>query len=94
MKTSKDYENKNYLNYVKEISPKTNQRRSLLRAFLVGGLICAIGQTFRYILEYGIGLKGDELSSYVSMIMIFLGFWKREKGLLRQKQYWCTRQRV
>lgn len=73
MKTSKDYENKNYLNYVKEISPKTNQRRSLFRAFIVGGLICAVGQTFRYILEYGVGLKGDELSSYVSMIMIFLG---------------------
>lgn len=73
MKTSKDYENKNYIEYVKNVSPKTNQKRSLIRAFYVGGIICCIGQGFRYLLEYGIGLQGDELSSFVSMIMIFLG---------------------
>ncbi len=73
MKTCKDCENKNYLEYVKAISPKTNQKRSLFRAFWVGGVICMIGQTFRYLLEYGLNLSGDELSSYVSMIMIFLG---------------------
>ena len=73
MKTSKDCENLNYLNYVKIISPKTNQKRSLFRAFWVGGVICMIGQGFRFLLELGIGLKGDELSAYVSMIMIFLG---------------------
>ena len=73
MKTSKDCENTNYLNYVKGISPKTKESRTLLRAFLVGGLICSIGQTFRFLLEYGAGLSGDELSAYVSMIMIFLG---------------------
>ncbi len=73
MKTLIDCQNKNYLNYVKCISPKTNQKRSLLHAFWVGGLICSIGQTFRYLLEFGLNLKGDELSAYVSMIMIFLG---------------------
>ena len=73
MKSSKDCENKNYLQYVKGIAPKTNEKRSLFRAFWVGGFICMIGQTFRFILEYGLNLKGDELSSYVSMIMIFLG---------------------
>ncbi len=73
MKTSKDCENCNYLEYVKAISPKTNQKRSLIHAFWVGGVICSIGQTFRYILEFGLNLQGDELSSFVSMIMIFLG---------------------
>ncbi len=73
MKTSKDCENTNYLNYVHSISPKTNQKRSLFRAFWVGGFICIIGQGIRYLLEYGLNLKGDELSSFVSMIMIFLG---------------------
>ena len=73
MKSSKDCENKNYLQYVKGIAPKTNEKRSLFRAFWVGGFICMIGQTFRFVLEYGLNLKGDELSSYVSMIMIFLG---------------------
>ena len=73
MKTSDDCENKNYLEYVKAISPKTKECRSLVHAVWVGGLICMIGQTFRFILELGLGLNGDELSSYVSMIMVFLG---------------------
>ena len=72
MKKNK-FENKNYLNYVHKISPKTNEWRSLFHAFWVGGLICAIGQSFRFLLELGLGLSGDELASYVSMIMIFLG---------------------
>ena len=73
MKTSKNCENVNYLEYVKGIAPKTKQKRSIIHAFWVGGLICSIGQTLRFLLEFGLGLSGDELSSYVSMIMIFLG---------------------
>ena len=68
-----DFINKNYLEYVKNISPKTKEFRSLVRAFWVGGLICLIGQGFRYLFSYAFNLSGDELSSYVSMIMIFLG---------------------
>lgn len=73
MRTSKDCVNNNYLEYVKSISPKTNQKRSLLRAFWVGGVICLIGQGFRFLFEFGLNLQGDELSSYVSLVMIFLG---------------------
>ncbi len=73
MKTSNDCVNKNYLEYVKAISPKTNQKRTLFRAFWVGGVICMIGQTFRFILELGFNITGDELAGFVSMIMIFLG---------------------
>lgn len=73
MKTSNDCVNTNYLEYVKAVSPKTKQKRTLFHAFWVGGLICSIGQSFRYLLQYGLGLSGDELSGYVSMIMIFLG---------------------
>ncbi len=73
MKTSDDCVNKNYIQYVKAISPKTNQKRSLLHAFWVGGFICVIGQAFRYVLQYLFGLSGDELSGFVSLIMIFLG---------------------
>jgi len=73
MESSDKYQNKNYLEYVKAISPRTKQVRSLFRAFIVGGLICCIGQGIRYLLEISFGLKGDELSAYVSMIMILLG---------------------
>ncbi len=73
MKTSEYFINNNYLEYVKGISPKTNQKKSLLHAFWVGGVICSIGQIIKYLLHWGFNLSGDELSAYVSMIMIFLG---------------------
>ena len=73
MKHVNDCKNDNYLEYVKKISPKTKQTRALFRAFLVGGIICCIGQGFRYLFQYVVGLDGDELASYVSMVMIFLG---------------------
>ncbi len=73
MSEKNKYQNDNYLEYVKAISPRTHEIRTLFHAFWVGGVICCIGQTFRYLLELGFSLSGDELSSYVSMIMIFLG---------------------
>ncbi len=73
MQNNSKYQNKNYLEYVKAISPRTKQFRSLFRAFWVGGLICCIGQGIRLVLGDLFNLKGDELSAYVSMIMIFLG---------------------
>ncbi len=73
MENNQNFINDNYLNYVKSVSPKTNEKRSLIRAFLVGGLICAIGQGLRYMFQYLVGLEGDELAAYVSTVMIFLG---------------------
>lgn len=73
MENNQKFINDNYLNYVKSVSPKTNEKRSLIRAFLVGGLICSIGQGLRYMFQYLVGLEGDELAAYVSAVMIFLG---------------------
>lgn len=72
MKKNKIYNNENYLEYVKSISPKTNEKRSLFRAFWVGGAICCIGQTIRLLLENFLNLSGDELASFVSLILIFI----------------------
>ncbi len=73
MKKVNDCINKNYLEYVHQVTPKTKEVRSLVRAFWVGGFICCIGQAIRYAFEYLLGLSGDELASYVSMVLIFLG---------------------
>lgn len=73
MKDAESCANANYLNYVKSVCPKTKEVRSLLRAFLVGGIICCIGQGVRLVLETFLGLSGDELAAYVSMVMIFTG---------------------
>ena len=65
--------NKNYIAYVNSFAPKTNHFKNCLRAFLVGGLICCIGQFFRYMLEIVFHLLGDELAGSVSVLLIFLG---------------------
>lgn len=65
--------NKKYIEFVSAISPKTNEKRSLLRAFWVGGVICIVGQAIRYALQYIFGLYGDLLSGVTSVILIFIG---------------------
>ncbi len=73
MKNCKDCTNENYLNYVKSISPKTNEKRSLIRAFWVGGFICCIGQGLNFLITNLTTLSKEDVSSYVSFFMIFLG---------------------
>ena len=65
--------NSRYLDFVSKISPKTNEKRSLLRAFWVGGTICFIGQVIRFSLEFFFGLYGDVLAGTTSIILIGLG---------------------
>ena len=64
--------NKNYLKYVRSLEPPTKHFKNCVAAFGVGGLICTIGQFFRYMLENA-GLSGDELAGAVSVILIFFG---------------------
>ena len=71
-KNRKNY-NKNYIAYVHSFDPPTDHFKNCLRAFLVGGLICSIGQFLRYIFEYAFALSGDELAGAVSVALIFLG---------------------
>lgn len=65
--------NKNYIAYVNSFAPKTKHFKNCLRAFAVGGLICTIGQFLRYMLEWLVGLSGDELAGSVSVVLIFIG---------------------
>ena len=65
--------NKNYIAYVNSFDPPTQHFKNCFRAFLVGGLICCIGQFLREIYEKAFGLSGDELSGAVSVTLIFLG---------------------
>ena len=70
--TPRTFYNRNYLRYVNSFDPPTKHFKTCGRAFLVGGFIFAIGQFFRYMLEFA-GLKGDILAGTVSAILIFLG---------------------
>lgn len=67
-------ENKVYIDYVAQKTPKTPVLRSLICAFVVGGLICCVGQVILDILK-GLLPETDKetLASYVTAIMIFIG---------------------
>lgn len=65
--------NSAYLTYVSEKTPKSNERRSLFNAFIVGGFICSIGQFIRYMFMMYAKLSGDELAMATSVVLIFLG---------------------
>ena len=65
--------NKQYLEYVKSLAPRTKHLHNCWRAFSVVGLICCIGQFLRYELETIFKLSGDELAGTVSVILIFIG---------------------
>lgn len=64
---------KEYLDRVAKLTPKTNEKRSLLNAFLVGGFVCSIGQFIRYMLSLLLKISGDDLASITSVILIFFG---------------------
>ncbi len=71
-KNRKNY-NKNYIAYVNSFDPPTKHFKNCFRAFMMGGLICCIGQFFREIFESVFALSGDELAAAVSIVLIFLG---------------------
>lgn len=63
-----------YNQKVKEICPKTDEVRTLIPAFLVGGLICCIGEGFKDLYSHLFpALEEADVGSAVSATMIFLG---------------------
>ena len=68
----KQITNQDYNQYVTKNIPKSPLIKNCLMAFLIGGLICVIGQ---FILNFfkGMGMEQEHASSFTSMAMIFLG---------------------
>lgn len=61
-----------YRKYVDKVSPDSKTTRNVLRAFMVGGLICVIGQFFLNSFK-NMGLDQDTASSLTSIVMILIG---------------------
>lgn len=55
-----------------EVRPKSHLLRNCIRAFIVGGIICDIGQLFNNYFTK-MGLPKESVSSLVSIVMVFLG---------------------
>ena len=61
-----------YRKYVEKVSPDSKTARNVLRAFMVGGFICVIGQFFLNSFK-NMGLDQDTASSLTSIVMILIG---------------------
>lgn len=70
--TDKEKEKKEYQQLVKMKSPNSALLKNCPIAFIVGGLICDVGQFFSNTMLKA-GFPQEEAGTYVSIIMIFLG---------------------
>jgi len=64
--------NEAYNEYVKQVTPTHNLWMNMLKAFLLGGFICTVGQ---FIVNIGInnfGLEQKEASTWCSLILILI----------------------
>lgn len=69
--TISQQEKKDYQEYVKQVTPTHNLLLEMCKAFVVGGLICVLGQ---WITSYflGQGLEKETAGSWCSLILVFL----------------------
>lgn len=67
-----DMTNREYNEYVKKKSPNSSLVRDCVFAFLIGGIICEIGQ-FINILFTLVGVERETASTLTSVSLIFIG---------------------
>ncbi|CDF58364.1 stage V sporulation protein AC [Thermobrachium celere] len=70
--TNEERLKKEFQDMVKRSAPSSNFLKDCLAAFVVGGLICVIGQ---FVMNFFInmGIPKEEVGYYVATIMVFLG---------------------
>ncbi|SCY92201.1 stage V sporulation protein AC [Alkaliphilus peptidifermentans] len=66
-------EKKNYQKLVENTAPKPNYFTNCIWAFVVGGIICIIGQFVHNMIENNLGLTHLEATNATILVMIFLG---------------------
>ena len=67
------YSKKEYSDYVERKAQKSPILRDTISAFIIGGLLCCIGQFFANLYKDTLGLNEEISKSAVSVTMIFLG---------------------
>ena len=67
------YTREEYLSYVEKKSPDSRLWKDVAAAFLIGGLICVIGQGFSDFYEKVLGLEKDAVKTATPITMVFLG---------------------
>ncbi|MDR1906009.1 MAG: SpoVA/SpoVAEb family sporulation membrane protein, partial [Clostridiales bacterium] len=72
---------KEYPKFVEKTSPKTSKLKTMIWAFVVGGLICCIGEAAKDLLNHFFTLSDTQSSSYTTIVMIFIGSFFTALGL-------------
>ena len=63
---------KEFQKLVKEVTPTHNLGLQMLKAFLVGGAICTLGQFILNMAQNNFGLDKEAAGSWCSLILVFL----------------------
>ncbi len=72
-----------YAKLVKEVTPTASLWSRCLRAFLVGGSICVIGQAIISIAENIMGLSTEDASSWCTILLILISVILTNFGIYR-----------
>ncbi len=67
-----DMTNKQYDEYVQTKTPKSKILLNSLKAFLIGGTICTVGQVFLNLYKH-FGASAEDAATLVTITMVFLG---------------------
>ena len=68
----KEKRNDEYNKYVKRVTPTHCLSANMLKAFILGGIICTIGQLIVNTCTQYFGFSSDEASAWCSMILILI----------------------
>ena len=63
-------EKQEYTKYIKKVTPTHNLFLQMLKAFIVGGIICLIGQFILNIAKNNYGLDKETAGSWCSLILV------------------------
>ena len=68
----KQIQNEEYNEYVKQVTPTNNLFGNMVKAFIVGGVICVIGQVILNVAMNRFGLDKETAGNWCSMLLILL----------------------
>ena len=62
-----------YKGMVERLTPNSSFARNLLKAFIIGGGICVVGQAMHDLAEKWLRFNAEDAAAFTSITMIFLG---------------------
>lgn len=76
-----DMNTEEYKKYAKKHAPKSPIVKNSVKAFLFGGLICAISQGFRHLYGYAFGVETTVASALASITLAFIAIFLTAIGV-------------